>query len=71
MKTKTEKWKMPDWMPKILVEMGYRVDEVYEAMHCNGRNCDVFVNAPRALLCIQRSTVAKTLLNLKQQGLLR
>lgn len=64
-----KKWKMPAWM------RGYRKavsdgDRIEEFMNCDGVNCNVEVNSPRALCCVSTTAQVGLLIRLKNKGLL-
>lgn len=44
---KCKKWKMPKWME----EFRECLNVPEESMNCDGSDCSIFVNAPRALMC--------------------
>ena len=52
--TEKKSWVQPEWMAQyvpLLVNTGGTFDDPAEAMNCNAQNCNLAVNAPRALLC--------------------
>ena len=64
------RWKMPPWMKKYLPKLnntgGWITLE--HAMNCSGRDCNVVVNAPRALCCVAVSSQVKLLEALHKEG---
>jgi hypothetical protein len=46
-------------------------DRVEEYLGCDGRNCNIVVNGPRALLCQSANAETKILLRLHEAGLLK
>ncbi|TAK59479.1 hypothetical protein [Methylobacter sp.] len=69
MKTATKKWTMPSWMEKYRTFLeqsgGYTCEEV---MNCDGLNCNVVVNAPRAMMCAGLTTKIQFLTRLYQEN---
>jgi hypothetical protein len=64
---KKKKWTMPEWMEpfrKFLTEP----DGAEEYKNCDGVNCNVVVNAPRALLCQTVSSEIGLLYRLHEEG---
>lgn len=71
MKTKEKKWTMPGWMEAyrpLLDGGGYTCEEV---MNCDGRDCNVIVNAPRAMMCAGLATKVQFLTRLQREGKLK
>lgn len=63
------KWKTPDWIKKYLPHLNNTGCTTPEhAMNCSGRECNVIINAPKALLCIVVSSQIKLLEALHQGG---
>lgn len=55
----------------FLLNTGGTFDDPAEAMNCDGKDCNVVVNAPRALLCIAVQSQVRLLEGLHDKGLLR
>ena len=67
-------WRVPGWLRPylpLLKNTGGTFDDPTAAMNCDGRNCNVVINAPRALLCIAVQSQVKLLEDLHARGLLR
>lgn len=64
-----QKWSMPPWMEKYrpFLDDPTRVEEF---LSCDGVNCNVIVNAPRALLCQSMNSQVSLLERLKKGGML-
>lgn len=70
MKTKRKKWSMPPWMESYRPLIN-EPDRVEEFMNCDGVNCNVLVNSPRALICCQVTAQVGILLKLYKAGVIR
>ena len=69
MKKNVKKWTMPEWMEpfrQFLTEP----DRAEEYKNCDGVNCNVVVNAPRALMCQTASSEIGLLYRLKKADLI-
>lgn len=64
-----KKWKMPKWMKayRSSVSDGDRIEEF---MNCDGINCNILVNGPRALCCVSTTAQVSLLERLYKAGLL-
>lgn len=51
MNAKTEPWKLPKWAEPYRAMLRFNGWEPEEYMNCDGGNCNIFVNGPRALMC--------------------
>ncbi len=69
MKTKSKKWTMPDWM-KPYREMLSEWEKPEEYMNCDGRDCNIFTNSPRALMCNSAQSQVQILYKLHKEGFL-
>lgn len=69
-KVKRKKWTQPKWMGPYLKYVTGK-DSVDEYMNCDGVNCNVFCNAPRALICCQTAAQVGLLMRLREAGLLK
>lgn len=66
----TKKWKTPKWMHVFaLLISDFR--GVEEAMNCDGRNCNVETNAPKAIMCAMLRSEVVMLMRLYNEGLLK
>lgn len=68
-KAKKKRWAMPVWMERhrsFLCD-GKRAEEF---LNCDGVNCNVVVNAPRALLCQSMNSQVSLLERLKKEGVI-
>ena len=73
-KGKKKAWAQPAWMAPyvpLLVNTGGTFDDPTDAMNCDGKNCNVIVNAPRAVLCTAVMSQVRLLEVLHEKGLLR
>lgn len=62
---KTKKWKFPKWLEKYLPMLGASTKERVEGyMNCDSKDCNIVVNAPRALVCCQVQTQVNLLIRL-------
>lgn len=68
-KRKAKKWTMPKWMERYRPVLCYG-DRAEEFQNCDGKNCNVVVNAPRALFCQSTTSQISLLERLKKAGLL-
>lgn len=66
---KKKRWTMPDWMKPYL--LGESKESVEAAMNCDASDCNISVNAPRALICLGIATRVSLLLKLKGANLLK
>lgn len=71
---KRERWMKPPWMVQRFVSLlggcqGWNTPE--HVMNCDGRDCNVIVNAPRALMCVTVAAQVQLLLRLREAGLLK
>lgn len=71
--TKTkQKWIMPEWMAKYVEHFsntgGWMKPE--DAMNCDSKDCNMFANAPRAILCCSVAAQTRLLLRLHAKGLI-
>ena len=66
-------WKAPAWLapyvPLIGNASGWITPE--HAMNCDGRDCNIVVNGPRALICTSVSSQVSLLERLYAKGLLK
>ena len=65
---------MPEWMASyvpLLNTRGGDWNTPEHAMNCDGKECNVVINAPRALLCTAMYSQTLLLLRLHKDGLLR
>ena len=62
--SKQKRWTMPKWMEeyKFLFLDPQRVEEF---MNCDGKNCNIVVNGPRALICQGVQSEVMMLIRLK------
>ena len=74
---KTEKmsrwWIQPAWMAPyvpLLKNTGGTFNDPAVAMNCDARNCNLAVNAPRAVLCIAVQSQVRLLESLHARGML-
>jgi len=69
-KTQKRRWKMPQWMEQYrhLIFGKYRIEDF---MSCDGVNCNIEVNAPRALLCTALQERVNMLMVLHKAGRLK
>lgn len=66
------KWKMPSWMEKYRPLIGNTGGNSAEELYNDdGTNSNVFVNAPRALICVAVKNQVDLLLKLHNQNLLK
>ena len=65
-------WKQPGWMAPFVRHLGNTGGWITpdHAMNCDGRDCNVVVNAPRALLCTSVASQVALLGRLHRAGLL-
>lgn len=61
---------MAPYVP-MLKNTGGTFDDPAEAMNCDGKNCNLAVNGPRAILCIAVRSQVMLLESLHEKGLLR
>lgn len=67
-----ERWAQPPWMNPFVEHLantaGWCTPD--HAMNCDSRDCNLVVNAPRAMICIAVSSQVALLLRLRDAGLL-
>ena len=66
---KRKNWKMPKWMEPYRSTLS-DPERVEEFMNCDGKNCNLFCNGPRALICCSVSSQVELLVRLHNKGLL-
>lgn len=73
MSAAAKKWKVPAWMKPYLEIIHEDPEDIERAMNCRNTadGCDIVVNAPRAMMCLARSSKATTLQVLKNNGFLK
>lgn len=73
MSKQKEPWKMPEWMAKYVPHLsdtgGWLTPEL--AINCDGKDCNMFANAPRAMLCCAVSAQTRLLMRLHKEGLIQ
>ena len=61
-------WKLPSWMREVLKKVGSfdknDEEQLVDLVNDDGRNSNVFNNAPRALMCVAAKTKVELLLKL-------
>ena len=70
---KKARWIQPKWMAPfvpLLKNTGGTFGDPAEAMNCDAKNCNLAVNAPRAVLCIAVQSQVLLLESLHEKGLL-
>lgn len=65
-----EKWKPEPWMERPLKAVGLTFERAEEVMNCTGRDCNVEVNAPRAMMCCHDEAVVWAIIKINKAGLL-
>lgn len=65
-----KKWKVPVWMKPYTPYIS-NWERVMEFMNCDGQECNIVVNAPRALMCTALQTRIMFLVRLHEAGLLK
>lgn len=65
-------WSQPAWMAPYVEWIGNTGGWITpeHAMNCDGRDCNIVVNGPRALLCASVSSQVSLLTRLHARGLL-
>ena len=69
---KKKPWTQPAWMAPYVDLIGNTGGWITpeHAMNCDGRDCNVLVNSPRALLCVSVSSQIGLLQRLHKRGAL-
>lgn len=72
MAKRTKPWTQPAWMAPYVELIGNTGGWITpeHAMNCHGRDCNVIVNAPRALLCTAVASQVALLTRLNERGML-
>jgi hypothetical protein len=63
-------WTMPKWAEPYRPLLKYNGWEPEEFMNCDGANCNVFTNGPRAIMCTMAQARVEMLFTLHGKGLL-
>jgi hypothetical protein len=61
-----KKWKIPKWM--YAYSKFVDLSRAEEFMNCDGRDCNVFTNGPRALICLETTGKIQLLESLYSHG---
>lgn len=63
-----KKWKMPKWMESYREILNYNGWTPEKFMNCDGTDCNIVVNAPKAIMCTVATTRVQFLATLHEQG---
>lgn len=66
-----KKWKMPKWAEPFRVFLNYNGWKPEEFMNCDGRDCNIVTNGPRAIMCATAQARMIMLIKLHEEGLLK
>ncbi len=68
---KKKPWKTPEWMFPYLKHLFMSRQETEDSMNCDGSECNIEVNAPRALMCNMVQAKIRALCLLHVAGVLK
>lgn len=68
MTTRVKKWKTPKWMLAYMKFLSHDATHNEDYMNCDGKDCNLFSNGPRAIVCSAACAEVVMLMRLYEAG---